>query len=298
MTTSNKLVAGVLAVLLATVALAGCTSTPNQNTNNTGNTGNNQQATIPEVVFTATDYKFTGPDTIPAGLTKVTMRNNGMEWHEIQFFQLPANQTAANFTAAMHNGSGHPPMWALHFGGPGATNNTEATSAYVNFTPGTYVLTCPIPSPVHRGAPHTSLGMMKFLNVTNATASQTLQPPAANVTVSLRDFSFNNTNNITAGNHTIRVTNDGQEPHELIIVELQPGATAEQVLAAFAPGATAPPPAKPVGGISAIEPGMTQHVVFTAKSGVSYAFFCFVPSESHGGAPHFALGMMKTITVA
>jgi hypothetical protein len=59
-----------------------------------------------------------------------------------------------------------------------------------------------------------------------------------------------------------------------------------------APG---PPPAKPIGWIAAIEPGMSQ--LFTADFAPgNYAFVCFIP-DSKDGKPHYAHGMTRQFSV-
>ena len=56
-----------------------------------------------------------------------------------------------------------------------------------------------------------------------------------------------------------------------------------------------PPPGKPVGGIAAMEPGMTEYFTATLTPG-KYGLICFLP-DVKDGKPHFAHGMVQEITV-
>src|SRR5678815_958098 len=43
---------------------------------------------VANVTFRATDYAFTGPDTIAAGVTAVRLVNGGREAHQLNFYRL------------------------------------------------------------------------------------------------------------------------------------------------------------------------------------------------------------------
>ncbi len=58
-----------------------------------------------------------------------------------------------------------------------------------------------------------------------------------------------------------------------------------------APG---PPPFTPVGGVQAILPGVSQTGTVNLDAG-TYVLICFIPNAE--GVPHFALGMVRELTV-
>jgi hypothetical protein len=92
------------------------------------------------------------------------------------------------------------------------------------------------------------------------------------------------------------VTNQGAQDHEAFLIKLNPGATVEEFLGAFEPGAPpGPPPGQGFGGFQAVSPGGggTFTVDFTAGD---YALVCFV-DDPNTGAPHFALGMIHEFTI-
>src|SRR5512147_2036285 len=65
----------------------------------------------PTVTITAADFAFSAPDTIPAGVVKVRLVNNGPSLHHVQFIKLGEGKTLSDLMAALRN-PGPPPAWA------------------------------------------------------------------------------------------------------------------------------------------------------------------------------------------
>src|SRR5688500_11466007 len=100
---------------------------------------------------------------------------------------------------------------------------------------------------------------------------------------------------LTADTHTIQVTNHGTQTHEVVLLKLDPGASAKDFGAAFEPGASGPPPGQPIGGVVGIETG--QHAYFKARFEPGrYGLICFF-SDPTTGKPHFAQVMTSEFTV-
>jgi hypothetical protein len=120
--------------------------------------------------------------------------------------------------------------------------------------------------------------------------------PAATDTIRLTDYNFTSGRPLAAGSHTILVQNDGPQPHEIVLLRLNPGKTVRD----FGVWATTgrmqgPPPAMPIGGVTVLERG--AGATFTADlSAGDYAFICFVP-DAKDGKPHLAHGMVKRFSV-
>ena len=110
------------------------------------------------------------------------------------------------------------------------------------------------------------------------------------------DFNFLGLDNLGTGKTTIQMTNAGPQPHELTILKLENGYTADQLKADIA-SETGPagPPITDAGGIGALTKGLKGYVTVDLAAG-DYALVCFVP-DATTGAPHAALGMVKGITV-
>ena len=138
------------------------------------------------------------------------------------------------------------------------------------------------------------LGMEKPLTVIPASAVA-IDEPTPDLTIIQRDFHFDISKPITAGTHTIQVTNGGRQPHEAIVIKLEPGATVKEFVAAFEPDATGPPPGRPIGGLVGLDRGGRGFFTTTFDPG-RYAILCFFPDQTTG-KEHFAQGMISEFTV-
>lgn len=244
------------------------------------------------VVFIAHDFGFAGPDRIPAGVTTMQVVNQGQDLHHIQVLRLLDGKTAEDFRKAMAAGPGPMPAWIKFVGGPNAVVPGREAVATMNLTEGEYLLVCIIPD--HKGVPHLALGMIKPLSVTGVKATLVSEPKAS-LTITTADYRFAQSRPITAGTHTIEVVNRGGQPHEVVLVKLNPGATAQEFGAAFEPGASAVPPGMPIGGVVGIETG--EHAFFTARfEPGNYGLICFFP-DPVTGKPHFMHGMTADFVV-
>jgi hypothetical protein len=116
----------------------------------------------PSVVeVTATDYAFTMPDTLPAGVTTFRLVNQGAELHHVVLTRVPDGMTVADFAKAPPES---PPAGTVMLGGPNPAvpgGNAEAT---LDLQPGQYTVMCVIPS--SDGKMHVTKGMMRTLVVT------------------------------------------------------------------------------------------------------------------------------------
>lgn len=252
-------------------------------------------ADIPEITFEAGDYDIKGPDTLSAGLVSVKIVNTGKDLHHIQFLRLEDGKTVRDYSetakATPKAISGNI-AWVNFGGGPNAVVPGESAIAVINLEPGHYAVVCILPDP--NGVSHVNLGMVKALTVEGAAASG-VPEPKADLTITAHDFSFSPDAPFRAGKQTIRFQNEGTQIHEVLLVALPPGKTIGDFAAAFAPGASGPPPGKPIGGLTGIRKG--RHEFFTADLAPGhYGLICFFEDPAKG-TPHFALGMMYEFDV-
>jgi hypothetical protein len=268
-----------------------------------------EEIPIPAVAIGAADYSFALPDSIPGGLTRLQLTNNGKEEHHAQIFRLNDGVTLPQFQGAFQGIFQAPPERqgeatgrALALislaGGPGTAVPGGKSEAVVDLKAGQHVLVCFVESPDR--APHVAKGMLKTLTVTAAPAKQPALPQAK-ATVSLNDFAFTGLPSLSSGKVTLQVTNNGKQPHEMPVVRLKgiTGAQLKQILSAPPTPGQAPPPGPPpfegAGGLQAISPGATAWTTLDLTPG-EYALVCFVPDPA-SGKPHVALGMISTFTV-
>ncbi len=263
----------------------------------------------PEVVITAADHSFALPASIPGGLTRLTLRNDGDESHHAMFMRLNDGAQLADLEAALTQPDFGPILGLSEsLGGPEVDPGLQATTI-VDLEPGQYMVICVIPDA--DGTPHYMMGMKAPLEVTEPIG--TAAAPSADHTIDLVDFAFGvemPPMTVSAGPQIWAGRNVGQQLHEMIVLQQAPGVSFDQVqamlgLSAATPdaasaaspeaGAMSGPPFALIGGIAPMNPGYTNWAVLDLEAG-DYFLICFVPDPATG-APHAALGMIMPFTV-
>ncbi len=271
-----------------------------------------QDATYPETVIIATDYAYDMPASIESGWNRLTLDNQGMMDHHAIFFRLNDGVTPDQFNEVLASGD----LAALadvgaSYGGPvGLPGTPSSVVAFLD--PGTYVVFCVIPN--EEGIPHFVLGMISLLEVTQG--ADAAADPVADGTISMIEMAFDGLPaEVPAGSYVWEIVNNGTQLHEIVVMQLAPGLTAEAALEMFlgpAPGATpvaatpvAPPAATPVAegppfvaafGAAPMSPGATNYAELDLTAG-EYLAVCFVP-DAETGVPHALMGMVGSFTVA
>ncbi|GMV09919.1 MAG: hypothetical protein AMXMBFR55_16530 [Gemmatimonadota bacterium] len=248
----------------------------------------------PVVTIVAKDFAFEAPDTIHAGMTTLKLVNEGPNLHHVQLVRLREGRSYEEFLAAlkeMKPGMA-PPAWIIDVAGPNSPLPGGESSLTQELQPGTYALTCFIDTPDH--VPHIAKGMVKPLtilpnNMPSAAA------PTADITVTMSDYAWEITPALSAGKHVIRIENAASQPHEMFIMQLAPGKTAEDVMK-WGQTYEGPPPGKPMGGISGMATGQVGYLPVDLPAG-EYLLVCFLP-DAKDGQPHLAHGMIKQLTVS
>jgi hypothetical protein len=241
------------------------------------------------VTIVATDYRLEAPDTLPAGATTFRLVNQGKEFHHLWVARLEQGKTVADLLDALET-HGPLPAWVRELGGPNAPAPGGEAIGTVALTPGSYVVACLIPSDDH--IPHLAKGMIRPLTVVPADRPEA--PPAADVTMTLHDYTFTLSRPLTAGLRTIEVSNEGAQAHEIELVQLAPGKSARDVLA-WLHTPDGAPPGLPLGGVAPLSvQGVAWFEVDLAAG--RYALICFLP-DSKDRKPHFEHGMVQEIEV-
>ena len=242
------------------------------------------------VTVTTSDYRFDAPDEIPAGLTAIRLVNNGPSLHHIQLMKFEGDKTLDDFLAALQGE--HPPTWAIPAGGPAPPEVGGTSTSIEALEPGNYALICFIPAV--DGMPHVAKGMSRALKVVGPSRAAAAEPEA-DIVVKLVDYDFEVSKPLTAGKHTIRVDNAGQQPHEIAIVRLNSGKKPAD-FTAWGMKPVGPAPGTIHGGLSGIMPGTHSFIEVDLPPG-EYALLCFLP-DAKDGKPHYEHGMAKRTTVA
>jgi uncharacterized cupredoxin-like copper-binding protein len=247
------------------------------------------------VTVTAKDYSFDGPAQISAGLTTFRLVNAGSELHHLTVIRLGEGKTMADVGPAMKH-EGAPPPWMTFVGGPNpALPGGGTAEATVMLEPGNYVMMCLIPGADN--VPHVAKGMIKpFSVVANGSgASAAATEPKSDLALALSDYKFTVSPAATPGQHIFRVTNSAMQPHEVVLVKLEPGKTGQDVLT-WAAKMSGPPPGQFLGGLSPMSPGGYAYFPVNLAPG-SYSWMCFV-SDAKDGKPHVMHGMVQDFKVS
>jgi hypothetical protein len=249
-------------------------------------------APAPNVVVVKTsDYAFDAPDSVRAGLTTLRLVTNaGHEMHQVGLIRLDSGKTPADFGSAMKT-PGPMPKWAVEVAGVNPPAPGQTAEATLNLQPGHYLLVCFVPSP--DGVPHVAKGMSRPLDVTGPAVAAA--PLPGDVEIKLTDYAFGVSKPLTAGAHVIRVVNDGQQTHEVMVIRLAPGKTVAQV-GAWVEKMDGPPPGEPLSGVAGLGVGQSASFPLTLTPG-EYGLICFVP-DAKDGKPHFVHGMMHQFKVS
>lgn len=287
---------GTLPALLAVAsALAACEAGDAEPGAEAGATGEAEPvatATPQEVTVRAYDFRFEAPDTVASGPTTFRLINEGPDFHHIWLVRLEGERTVDDLMAHLAAGHETMPDWAVDVGGPNTPGAPgEETAATLELEPGNYLMLCVIPAP--DGELHLMKGMMRALTVVDA-GTPASPMPEADLTMTLDDYSYTLDRPITAGRHTIRVENVAAQSHEVLIVRLEPGRTAEEFLG-WVMTREGPMPGKPLGGVTGIAQGRSNLITVDFEPG-DYALFCFVP-DVKDGLPHVAHGMIRQLRV-
>ncbi len=249
-------------------------------------------APTPNVVtITGREYAFDAPRQLPAGLTTFQFMTPGKEPHHGIMIRLEEGKTFEDLAEAIKK-PGPPPSWAHLDGGMMIGDPEKGSNVTMNLTPGKYVLICFVPST--DGVPHFAKGMLLPIEVTGPVVEAA--EPQADIVLRLKDYDFELSKPLTPGEHVIRVETAPGQPHELVVVRLGEGVSAEQVVAWEMAGRKGELPSFTfVGGVAPMEGGRHAYIRATLEPG-NYALICFLP-DAKDGKPHIAHGMMKQIKV-
>jgi hypothetical protein len=255
--------------------------------------GTGQPASIS---FVATDYAFEGPESVGAGAVSISITNNAeAELHQALLYKLNEGQDAAKLIAAEKAETHSWRALGEYAGGPAAGPGGGTAEVTVDLEPGTYALMCEIPDA--EGTSHLALGMATDFEVTEAAADEQPEPPDADNESTGTEFSYTLP---TAWDGTLKFTNVGQQPHELVVVGAAEGATIDDALAAI----TAPPGQERTGPPPFTIPATTSPLGTNRSAWVEtdlppgqYAAICFVADLTKDGAPHFTQGMQQKFEV-
>ena len=280
----------IAAAVAAAAVLSACAKGDREQAAAADSAGEHAGHAMPNVVtVVANDYKFDAPAEIPAGLTKFVLKGAGQQIHHATIARLDDGKTVADLQAAF-KAPGPPPSWVTFVGGPNVPDPGAEANATVDLAPGNYALICFVDTPDK--VPHFAKGMVHGFTVTGT--STNAMAPTADVNLVLNDYVFNFDKPLTAGRHTIKVTNPAAQDHEIQLIQLHSGKTLSDMQQWIAK-MSGPAPGRAVGGIASMKPGTTNYFDVDLTPG-EYVAICVVP-DKRDGKPHFEHGMVTQFKV-
>lgn len=248
--------------------------------------------------YTTSDHRFDGPDELQAGLVHVTQVNDGEEDHHVQIVKLNEGVTFDEIEAdlAGENPDAAMPKVSLVGGPNGATPGGGTSQAVVELSEGDHMVICVIPSP--DGVPHTAKGMFQRLSVVPADGDVEVAEPTSMGTITLRDMAVELPDDFTGEPGWYELTNEGPQPHEMVVVTLEDGKALADYMAWGADPTTGPPPGYATAGSAGFSAGGRTWVWLDLATG-NHLFTCFIPDLTDpAGLPHIAKGMVTEVSIA
>ncbi len=276
----------IFTVVLAASLLVGCDRPNDRNT--TERPSSDEERPPAKVNLVADDYSFDSPATISGGVVEFSYTNRGKEPHFAGLARVAPGKSFEDVKAVMTAPTsavppaGPPPF--EDFAGIPTADPGAGGKMTLNLPAGKYAFFCLIPSP--DGVSHAAKGMMKELSVSEGTAGSL---PKSDVTVVAKDFVFDRVPVAKAGDNIVRLRNEGQQLHEINLVELIPGKTVDDVVA-WNSRPSGPPPMRSLAG-AAIGPGDEATATMNLRAGRTYAFICAILDVRGDFAPHLTKGM-------
>ena len=245
----------------------------------------------PNVVTVNTrEFAYELPDTVPSGLTTFHLHNEGKQPHHLMLYRLDPGRTLSDVFAELSAG-GPLPDWMHPAGGPNAVPTGGDSYGTVVLRPGNYVAFCHVKSPDR--ILHFRKGMIRGLTVAPS-PGRAAPLPAADLTITLRDYDFVFSRPPTRGRQLIAVTNAGSQTHEIILSRLAPGKTVGDFIA-WMNTQHGPAPVRPSGGTTDVAPGDTMVIAVDLESGM-YSAVCRV-RDARDGRTHDLHGMRMDFAV-
>ncbi|PYE55312.1 hypothetical protein [Deinococcus yavapaiensis] len=259
------------------------------------------------VTVTATSSAYKVPAQVSAGYVRFELKNTDKTPHDLQIFKLNAGVGKAALVKAisdfaMNGDAAAEPLMkaASFFGGVMSVDPGKSGSVGVTLEPGTYAVSSLSMNGDEKNPK--ALAAQGFLEVfTVVKGASADAAPKTDYQVGLADFAVAlPATQIKAGAQTWNVTNQGTQPHFLLVARLQPGKTQDDVmrfLMAPPEQQTGAPPLDMLGdqGAQVLSPGKSNVVTMNLAPG-TYFLACFI-GDPKTQMPHAMLGMTQFFTV-
>jgi hypothetical protein len=251
-----------------------------------------------ELHIVATDTEFQAPAQATAGLTLLTIENQSSSDASVTLAGPKEGQTMDEMMQMVATPSPQGPFPPIFYeikltGGPTAKSG-ETKQVLINLTEGDW-------------AAFGEANQAPALITVTAAEGAAPAEPTADLTIETKEFDFPGLpDQIAAGDHLMKVTNTGEQPHIVIISTAPEGLTTVDYINFLSALMSGTPPAQvspaidesafqDVDGLEALSSGMTAWIPLHLEPG-TYVAACFI-GDKDTGVPHAAEGMAKVFTV-
>jgi hypothetical protein len=246
-----------------------------------------------ELVVVSTDQGLDVPTQVDAGLVNIRLFNRGKALHSVILVKVDRLDRLASIAEFLRNNDWNV-SWLKAMGGPGRITPGGISSAIVAVEPGRYLLADLGDGPP-QGRLTRSNDFLRELSVVKGPGPAVVPTlPPTELTISMTNWAFHVTGALYAGRRTIRVANESPLDHNLWVVRLLPGRSAQDVMQWLAQPKAAMP-FEPAGGTTAVGAGRAINVPLDLLPG-EYVLICGLLNPL-SQKTHAAHGMFKLLTV-
>ena len=210
---------------------------------------------------TAGEYTYVLKGKPQPGWVQFEFKNGGVEDHMMVMFPIKSGVTEKQVKDALSKNDDGAAFGKLQNGDPvsgtpGVLGPNTSTATITSVKAGRFVLLCFVAAP--DGALHIAHGMIKILDIKGSKSSY--KPPQDGVVdVTLTDTAITVPPNPAPQHVTVKVTNEGSDPHSFQLIKLNAGQTIDTALTYFNElinngTAAGTAPGTLVGGVSTLAP--------------------------------------------
>jgi hypothetical protein len=241
--------------------------------------------------------KYAGPASIKGGLVTVQLTNNGKGPHGAQLIRILGAHTIEEALKTLGGESHKTPSWLRAEGGVGAAVPGSSASATVSLPAGNYAVVD------FAGAQEGKGGPPAFAPLT-VTPGQTGILPSTATTItaaapSKDHYKWEISGPLKVGANDVTFASKGKSAlHELGAVRITGNESTAQLVKALE--TNGPPPSyvdrETKDQTAVLDGGKSLTTQLTLSKPGTYVFFCHL-TDRDGGKPHFAEGLITTVTV-
>jgi len=236
------------------------------------------------------------PKSIPAGLVKITFKNDGKKPADLQLVRVDGDHGPKDVLKVVSSEEGVPtPPWLHGAGGTGFTPPGKTTTSTQVLEPGKYQV-LDLGGQGEDAPTNASKGATTSLAVTGAKKKGEL--PSTDGKITLKEYSFK-AEGLKPGPNKVTIENSGKELHHVVAAPIRPGATPADIQKFIKEEGESkgPPPLEFEKGTNTpvLDAGQKQVLQLDLKPG-KYELLCFI-SDRKGGPPHVAKGMVAQVEV-